>query len=59
MNRQVCSSFNILLIIDDSITLGNTIKEACTILTSVYTPKTINILTLFSPLYDSDGKSLE
>lgn len=47
-----------VLIIDDSITLGNTIKEACTILTSVYTPKSINILTLFSPLYDSDGKSL-
>ena len=44
-----------ILIIDDSLSLGQTIKEACNIITSAYTPKSITILTLFSPLYDEEG----
>ena len=40
-----------ILIIDDSLTFGNTIREACKIITEAYTPRTITVLTLFSPLY--------
>lgn len=48
-----------VLIIDDSMTLGQTIKEACKIISSAYTPKTITVLTLFSPLYDENGDELQ
>lgn len=39
-----------ILIIDDSITLGQTVKESCQILLNNYIPSSITILTLFSPL---------
>ena len=45
-----------ILIIDDSIALGSTIKQACQIITDAYTPKSISVLTLFSPLYTSSGE---
>lgn len=48
-----------ILIIDDSLTLGQTIKEACSIISSAYTPKSITILTLFFPLYEAGGNELE
>jgi len=40
-----------ILIIDDSISRGDTIKEACEILQNTYSPKSITVLTLFSKLY--------
>lgn len=48
-----------ILIIDDSLTLGQTIKEACSIITNAYTPKSITVLTLFSPLYQEGGEKLK
>lgn len=47
-----------LIIVDDSITLGNTIMETCKIVSECYTPKSITILTLMSPLYTENGKEL-
>ena len=40
-----------VLLIDDSISRGQTIKEACSILNESYAPKTITVLTLLSKLY--------
>ena len=40
-----------VLLIDDSISRGQTIKEACGILLENYEPKSITVLTLFSRLY--------
>lgn len=40
-----------VLLIDDSISRGQTIKEACKILMENYEPKSITVLTLFSKLY--------
>ena len=40
-------------------TSASTIKEACKIISSAYTPKTIPVLTLFSPLYDENGDELQ
>ena len=40
-----------VLLIDDSISRGQTIKEACNILLENYEPKSITVLTLFSKLY--------
>ena len=40
-----------ILLIDDSISRGQTIKEACKILSENYSPKSITVLTLFSKLY--------
>lgn len=47
-----------IIIVDDSITLGNTIRETCKIITECYTPKSLTILTLLSPLYCEDGDKL-
>lgn len=48
-----------ILIIDDSLTLGNTIRESCKIIANAYTPQSITVLTLFSPLYDESGTTLK
>ena len=48
-----------VLIIDDSLTLGQTIKESCKIIAEAYTPKSISVLTLFSPLYCEGGNELK
>jgi hypothetical protein len=48
-----------ILIVDDSLTLGQTIIEACKVISTSYTPKSITVLTLFSPLYDEKGEKLE
>ena len=40
-----------VLLIDDSISRGQTIKEACTIISENYEPKSITVLTLFSKVY--------
>ena len=40
-----------VLLIDDSISRGQTIKEACTIISETYKPKSITVLTLFSKVY--------
>lgn len=48
-----------ILIIDDSITTGQSIKEATKIIADCYEPKSITILTLMSPLYTNDGSNLK
>lgn len=40
-----------ILIIDDTISRGQTIKEACQIMMESYAPKSITVLTLLSKLY--------
>ena len=40
-----------ILLIDDSISRGQTIKEACNCINNTYCPKSITVLTLFSKLY--------
>lgn len=40
-----------VLIIDDTISRGQTIKEACQIIQDTYAPKSITVLTLLSKLY--------
>ena len=58
-NVKNLDSFNYdIIIVDDSITLGNTIMESCKIISECYTPKSITILTLLSPLYCEDGIKL-
>ena len=48
-----------VIIVDDSIALGNSIRESCQIIGEFYTPKSITVLTLFSPLYESGGDTLK
>ena len=40
-----------VLIIDDTISRGQSIKEACQIMLESYAPKSITVLTLLSKLY--------
>ena len=51
MDSKVINGQNILLI-DDTISRGQTIKHACEILNESYGPKSITVLTLLSKLYD-------
>lgn len=39
-----------ILILDDTISIGNTISEVCKNILDVFTPENITIITLFSPL---------
>lgn len=48
-----------VIIVDDSIALGQSIKESCKIISECYTPKSITVLTLFSPLYEAGGGALK
>ena len=48
-----------VIIVDDSIALGNSIKESCRIISENYTPKSITVLTLFSPLYSAETGKLK
>jgi hypoxanthine-guanine phosphoribosyltransferase len=41
-----------ILIVDDTISRGQTIKEACNIMAESYSPKSITVLTLLSKLYN-------
>jgi phosphoribosylpyrophosphate synthetase len=41
-----------ILIVDDTISRGQTIKEACNIIAESYSPKSITVLTLLSKLYN-------
>lgn len=45
-----------VVIVDDSITLGQSLRESYEIIQTYYSPKSICVITLFSPLYDSEGK---
>lgn len=47
-----------VVIVDDSITLGQSLKESYNIIQTYYSPKSISVVTLFSPLYDSEGKNI-
>lgn len=49
-DSKIINGQNVLLI-DDTISRGQTIKEACKILTESYFPKSITVLTLLSKLY--------
>ena len=51
MDSKIINGQNILLI-DDTISRGQTIKHACEILNESYGPKSITVLTLLSKLYD-------
>lgn len=48
-----------ILIMDDSITTGQSLREAYQIIADCYEPKSITILTLMSPLYTEDGEQLK
>jgi pyrimidine operon attenuation protein/uracil phosphoribosyltransferase len=58
-NKEVDYSTNIndknVLIIDDSITKGQSIHNAIKAISNTYHPHSISILTMFSQLYDSNG----
>lgn len=47
---------NDILLIDDSIHAVQTIKDAINIINSIYEPKSVTVLTLFSKLYPSGKK---
>ena len=47
-----------ILILDDSIMTGNSLREVYQIIADCYEPKSITILTIMSPKYTEDGKSL-
>lgn len=47
-----------IILVDDSITLGQSLKEATSIIKDNFAPKSILVVTLFSPLYDSSGTVL-
>lgn len=47
-----------IILVDDSITLGQSLKEATAIIRERFAPKSIRAVTLFSPLYDSTGTVL-
>lgn len=48
-----------IVIVDDSLSLGNTIRESCRIIAEAYTPKSISVITIFSPLYTEHGTDLK
>lgn len=47
-----------ILLLDDTITNGNSINEAVNIIKEYFAPKSITVLTVMSPLYNSDGTKL-
>ena len=57
INTKSISIIKNILLIDDSITLGQSIRNAIFAITQAYVPKSISILTMFSKLYyDIDDK---
>ena len=48
-----------ILILDDSITTGQSLREVYQIIADCYEPKSITILTLMSPKYTEDGTKLK
>lgn len=47
-----------LLIVDDSITFGQSIRNTIHAISQAYMPKTVSVLTMFSKLYDKDGNEV-
>lgn len=47
-----------VLLLDDNVGHGSTIKTACKEMLSYYKPKSITVLTLFSEKYDAKGKEI-
>ena len=47
-----------VIIIDDSIMKGQTIRNAIHALQDAYTPASVSVLTMFSRLYDKDGNEI-
>lgn len=48
-----------ILIIDDNIGYGNSVKYSCKEMMEYYTPKTITFLSLFSEKYNTDGTEIK
>lgn len=48
-----------VLIIDDSITNGFSAQSTIKTISNIYTPKSVSVLTMFSKLYDADGKEIK
>lgn len=48
-----------VLLIDDSITHGQSIRGAIHALSNMYSPQSVSVLTMFSQLYVSDGSVVE
>ncbi len=47
-----------VLIVDDSITNGLSAESTIKAISNLYTPKSVSVLTMFSKLYDADGKEI-
>lgn len=47
-----------ILILDDNVGFGSSIRNACDEILTFYSPKSITVLTLFSEKYDSDGNQI-
>ena len=52
--EQLAQNLRDILFIDDSIHASQTVKEAVNIINSIYNPKSVTVLTLFSKLYPSE-----
>ena len=48
-----------ILVLDDTVSRGQTIKEACDILNTSYFPKSITVFTIMSKKYDEDPANQE
>lgn len=47
-----------ILIVDDSITHGQTIESTINAISNVYEPKSVSVITMFSRLYGPDGNEI-
>jgi len=48
-----------VLIVDDSITNGLSAESTIKAISNLYTPNSVSVLTMFSKLYDADGKEIK
>lgn len=48
-----------ILIVDDSITNGLSAESTIKTISNLYTPKSVSVLSMFSKLYDADGKEIK
>lgn len=48
-----------ILLLDDNVGFGSTIKQTCKLLREIYSPNSITMLTLFSEKYNSDGSIIK
>ena len=48
-----------VLIVDDSITYGQSIRNAIHAIAQAYVPKSVSVLTMFSRLCDENGEEID